>query len=123
MTAISLPFRIDGYGRVAATSNELSMWADRVRTVITTYTGERLLRPTYGTEMPEDLFLAIADTPESVFADLSNAFSKFLPDLDLVDIAVIEEDEENGSVSLEIIYQVSSVTGTPQTVSLNYQAG
>lgn len=122
MTAISLPFRIDGYGRVATTSSDLKIWADRVRAVVTTFTGERLMRPAYGTELPADLFTAIEDAPSLIYNDIQTAFQDYLPSLTLVDVVLVQEDEANGTVELEIQYQIPAVTSQTQTTSLTLQA-
>lgn len=121
MTAISLPFRIDGYGRVASTSSELKIWADRVRTVMTTFAGERVMRPAWGSDVPADLFEAIEETPTLLFDDIRAAFQDYLPSLNLVDVVVVDQDEENGSVELEVLYQVPQVTAETQTAGVVLQ--
>lgn len=122
MTAISLPFRIDGYGRVATTSNDLKIWADRVRSVVTTFVGERVMRPAWGTEVPADLFSAIEDAPSLVYNDIQVAFQDYLPSLTLVDVVLVDEDEANGTLELEIQYQVPAITPQTQTTSLTLQS-
>lgn len=122
MTAISLPFRIDGYGRVATTNSDLKVWADRVRAVVTTFVGERVMRPAWGTEVPADLFAAIEDAPSLVYNDIHTAFQDYLPSLTLIDVVLVDEDEGNGTLELEILYQVPSITSDTQTTSLTLQA-
>jgi len=120
MTAISLPFRIDGYGRVTATSDPSKIWADRVRSVLMTSLGERLMRPEFGSAVSEEVFDILDEVPELTYAAVSDAFTQFLPRLRLEDVQATQQDEENGSISLEISYQLPDLVQDPvtQTVSV-----
>lgn len=122
MIAISLPFRVDGYGRLATTTSDLKIWADRVRFVVTTFVGERIMRPTWGTNIPADLFVALEEAPTLVYGDIQTAFQDYLPTLSLVDIVVLDQDEENGTIEIEIQYQVPEITTDIQTTTTTLQA-
>lgn len=122
MKSISLPFRLDGYGRVAVTTDIKKIFADRVRTVISTYPGERVMRPTFGTFLPDDLFGDAESTESFISADVQDAFALWLPDLQFEDVEVIEKDGPNGSVEVRINYTapnvVSDANSPVYTVSL-----
>lgn len=120
MTAISLPFRIDGYGRVAVTSDPSKIWADRVRSVLMTSVGERLMRPFFGSTIADEVYDVLDEVPELVFATVSQAFSDYLPRLTFNDVAVVQEDDEDGTLSLEISYTLPDLVQDPvtQTVSI-----
>lgn len=117
MKAISLPFRLDSYGKIA-TSNELSkIWSDRVRTVVGTVIGERVMQPSFGCTLPQNLFDTVVVAPGYADGQLRAAFTEWLPELDFIGTAVVADDSENGSVSLEVSYQIPNYE---QTTPLTY---
>lgn len=120
MTAISLPFRIDGYGRVTSTTDPSKIWADRVRHVLLTSFGERLMRPGFGSSVTEEVYDIIDEIPELTYDAVGRAFADFLPRLQFNDVSLISEDEENGIISLEVSYTLPDLVQDPvtQTVSL-----
>lgn len=109
MRAISLPFRLDGYGNVASSSDMSRIWADRVRTVVSTYPGERVIRPTFGTRLPEDLYEALSETRELVTGQLSESFSAWLPEVEFNGIEIEEYDEGQGTVRMSVNYSVPNI--------------
>ena len=119
MTAISLPFRIDGYGRVTATSDPSKIWADRVRSVLMTSFGERVMRPYFGSTVADEVYDILDEVPELVFAAVSQAFSDFLPRLTFNDVVVVQEDEQNGTLSLEISYTLPDLVQDPVTETVS----
>ena len=74
--AISLPFSIDSYGNVASTKDQSKIWADRVRSVVGTTVGERLMRPDFGTSIPFATFsgreLVAEITRQELFASFES---------------------------------------------------
>lgn len=120
MTAISLPFRIDGYGRVASTTDPSKIWADRVRSVLMTSFGERIMRPGFGSSVSEEVYDLLDEVPELTYAAVAQAFSDFLPRLQFNDVQVVSEVEGDGTISLEVIYTLPDLVQDPvtQTVSL-----
>jgi phage baseplate assembly protein W len=119
MLAISLPFRFDSYGRVAVTQDPRKVWADRVRSVLTTYVGERVMRPEWGSDLPANIFAAIEDEPSLVAVDVEAAFTEYLPFAELEDVVLVEEDEENGEVTLEVIYRIPRISPDPLSTSIS----
>jgi uncharacterized protein len=109
MRAISLPFRFDGYGRVAASTDVARIWADRARTVVSTQPGERVMRPDYGCPLPEALFDTLEAMPELVEVEVSEAFQKWLPELRFDRIDLNYEDEANGEAEINIAYDIPTV--------------
>lgn len=120
MTAISLPFRIDGYGRVSATTDPKKMWADRVRIVLMTSFGERIMRPAFGSTVTDEVYDVMDEVPELVEAAVSTAFTDFLPRLTLNSVDLLDADPANGLISLEVSYSLPDIVQDPvtQTVSL-----
>lgn len=115
MRAISLPFRFDGYGTIASTSDLSRIWADKVRTVVSTYPGERVMRPTFGARLPDNLFEAIEDTEELVVTDITDAFTEWLPEVTFEGVSIEESDEPNGVVQISVNYTIPNVLGDPDS--------
>lgn len=109
MQAISLPFRIDGYGRVATTTSTSKIWADRARTVISTAVGERLMRPEFGCRLPDDVLGTLATTPELIDTQISQAFANWLPDLTYKGVTYYESDVSDGEVTVDVSYAIPTV--------------
>lgn len=111
--AISFPFRIDGYGRVASTRDPYRIWADRVRIALMTAYRERVMRPEYGCGLVAQTLENIEETPEVTYSEIARTFSEYLPTLTLVDVLKVSESPEIGEVSLEVVYQVPDVKVDP----------
>ena len=106
MTAISLPFRVDGYGRIATTSDVYKVYADRVRSLICTRIGERVMQPRYGSDITRELQDMMTQAPDLIDVQLQTAFLQWLPDLTYVSVDVTYEDEEAGEIRLDVTYEV-----------------
>jgi phage baseplate assembly protein W len=120
MRAISLPFRIDGYGRVASTEDVRAIWAGRVRIVITTVLGERLNRPDFGSDLSDSLFDGDDDLVEEIEASVSRSFSTWLPELTLESVDVVTTNMDVGDVDVEIGYRVPSVTTVTENLRIPF---
>lgn len=117
MRTISLPFRFDGYGHVATTTDIRRIWADRVRSVIATSMGERLMRPLYGTPTPVHLFRNTDGIETVLDVDLASAFSKWLPRLTYLGMTL--DDDDAGEVTVEVQYSLpESLQSEPDSVSV-----
>jgi len=119
MRAISLPFRIDGYGRVTSTTDPSKIWGDRVRAVLMTSLNGRIMRPLFGSTISEEVYDVLEEAPEIIFAAVSQAFSDFLPRLNFEDVVVVDEDAEDGLISLEISYTLPDIVQDPVTQTVN----
>lgn len=119
MRAISLPFRIDGYGRVTSTTDPSKIWADRVRTVLMTSLKGRIMRPLFGSTISEEVYDILDEAPEVIFAAVSQAFSDFLPRLNFEDVIVVDENAEDGTIYLEISYTLPDIVQDPVTQTVN----
>lgn len=103
--AISLPFRIDAFGTVAATIDQSKIWQDRVRSVIGTALGERVYQPDFGCNAALTAFDGIEDAISSIETDITVAMQQFLPLLALQSV-VVEFDEGTNTISAEVQYSV-----------------
>lgn len=100
--AISLPFKIDANGKIAATADPQTIWRDRVRSVIGTSLGQRVYRPSFGCEATNSIFEAEEDVRNEVEGQVVKAFQSFLPLLALRDVTSRIEQS-----SLRIIVEIS----------------
>lgn len=117
MKSISLPFRIDGYGRVASTSDLTKIWQDRVRSVVATSLGERLMRPSFGCPTPVQLFQN-TDMIETVLdVDVAAAFTRWLPDL-RYDGLYFYSAPDSSDVEVEIRYSIPDRASSQGSVNI-----
>lgn len=106
--AISFPFRIDEFGKVATTISEEKIWADRVRSVVGTTIGERVFRADFGTIIASQMFESAEIVEETIRSEISRAFSKYLSSLTLSDVFITFDDRQT---LLEVDVQYTLPTG------------
>lgn len=100
---ISLPFSIDPYGRVAQTSDQTKIWADKVRSVVGTALNERVMRPLFGTDIPLAVFENQSDAQGIVQNLVSTSFTSQLPRLALQTVSSVF-DEYTSTLNVEVVY-------------------
>jgi phage baseplate assembly protein W len=103
--ALSYPFRLDDYGNIASTSDQTKIWADRVRSVIGTVIGERVMRPEFGTKVSFAAFATRTAMEDIVRREVERGFYIHLPLLTVLDITFDFNDVEN-LVSANITYEL-----------------
>jgi phage baseplate assembly protein W len=118
MKAISVPFRFDGYGNVATSTTASKIWAGRVRSVLGTPIGQRVMRSDFGSNLPNNLFDVAVTAPGFIEAGVTSAASRWLPDVEIVDVSVTEDNTND--VSVNITYQTpeSTMSGTTYSVRI-----
>jgi phage baseplate assembly protein W len=114
--AISLPFSFDVNGAVTTTTDDKKVVQDRVVVALMTLLGERVMRPTYGTNARSLAFENISSVPTAMEQYVQIGFSEWLPYLNLlsVDTGV---DLDSNSIVLTVTYNYGPST-TPVTVSV-----
>lgn len=103
--AMSLPFKVDSTGRIAATADQAKIWRDRVKSVIGTAYGQRVYRPNYGCEIVGSIFDGDFDVINEVEDKVSTAFSRHLPALQLTGVTARIE-QESRVVLVDIEYTI-----------------
>jgi len=103
MKSISLPFRIDGYGKVITTTDPQKVWADRTKAAVTTPLGTRIMRPSYGCATPLQLFGNTEDAAITFDSDVTSTFSQWLPDLKYLGVDIMQ-DPVSAEVSVSVNY-------------------
>jgi phage baseplate assembly protein W len=115
--AMKLPFTLDGYGNVANTSDQSEIWEARVKSAVGTAIGERVMRPGYGTRIPELFF----DTQDALDAgikkEVASVFDSYLPVLTLNSVTV-EYNELFGETKATISYSLPNQKSTTTSVSI-----
>jgi len=116
--AISLPFSIDSYGNVASTKDQSKIWADRVRSVVGTTVGERLMRPDFGTSIPFATFSGRELVADITRQELFASFAKFLPALTLESVEISFNEDDH--VYAEVRYTLPNQQEMTLSVGLAY---
>jgi len=101
--AISLPFKLDANGKVAATVDSATIWRDRVKSVIGTSLGQRVYRPSFGCEATNSIFDNEEDVLSDVEGQVTTAFQTFLPILSLREVSS-QLEQESRRIFIEIRY-------------------
>jgi phage baseplate assembly protein W len=113
------PFAIDPSGNVATTTASGKVWADRVAAAIGTRLGERVMRSSFGSMVPDGLFADSEADATDVQGHVATTFSQWLPQLTLSTVQVAGPDS-SGVLRVDIDYntpnalpgQASVVVGT-----------
>lgn len=92
--AISLPFSFNQSGAISYTTDEKKIWTDRVVLTLMTRLNERVMRPTFGSEVPSAAFETMDGARVLIQKSVAAAFSRWLPTLVLVGVEVQEVDGE-----------------------------
>jgi phage baseplate assembly protein W len=107
--AISLPFSLsESYG-ISFTTNQNKIYKDRVFLAVMTGLNERVMRPTYGTQIKTAIFENEAVAIPIVDATVRAAFSQWLPSLVLQDL-YIELDLNTMHLNITINYKLPNET-------------
>ena len=115
--AISLPFRIDDFGGVANTSNQINIWADRARSAIGTALAERIMRPDFGTEIPATSFDSVSNMQNLIEPEINKAFQTWLPLLELNSVTV-SYDEPSNYITAEVLYTLPNREQTSVSIGV-----
>jgi phage baseplate assembly protein W len=115
--AISLPFSIDDFGGFSSTTSQSKIWADRVRSAVGTLLAERVIRPTYGTEIPEGLFDSIESASGRIEPIVEDVFNTYLSPLELEEVQVTLDDL-NGTFYIDVLYLLPNKEQTSVSIGL-----
>lgn len=120
--AIALPFALDNYGNVRKTYDQTKIWADRVRSVIGTLRGERVMRAAFGTNLPTHVFDTDAVAVENISREVRGAFASHLSKLTLSEVNV-SFDDATATVNIDVVYDLPNQTQMTTSVGIAYIAG
>jgi phage baseplate assembly protein W len=114
--AISLPFNFDEAGAISYTEDPAKMWQDRVVIAVMTGLGERVMRPTFGSDAGKTVGENINDAMSIIRQSITVAFSRWLKDLALLEVTG-SIDEYDGYLVVQIKYNYRDQNLT-QTVNI-----
>ena len=102
-SAISLPFQFDATGSIASSTNIGKIWEDRVIITVMTSIGERVMRPSFGSDAPKTVGESINDALALIRQSVGVAFSRWLTALTLLQVTG-EIDPTDGYLVVGIKY-------------------
>jgi len=115
--AISLPFKLDSYGKISTSSTLSDIWSDRVLSVMGTLKGERVMEPDFGTNLATFVYGNTSGLETSIETEVEQGFIKFLPLLNLVSTEVVA-NELSGSLDIVITYELPNEEEQTTVVAL-----
>ena len=96
-------------GATMATNDYRTIWKDRVYVALLTGLGERVMDPTYGTQVTASVFETEDRAALMSKESISSAFGKWLPDLTLRAVAA-DYDYANGALVIKVDYTLPDET-------------
>ena len=113
--AITLPFTIGPNG-IQKTEDYSKIWKDRVYGVVLTSLNERVMAPTFGTQVKSTLFETEDEAVDRSRQSIQIGFDKWLSALTLNSVTGFLDSDE-GNLNIEVLY---SIPGTidEQSVTL-----
>lgn len=113
------PFTIDGTGKVAVTSDRGRQMALRVRSVLATRPGERVMRPTYGAGVTNYIFDVDDPMQASILMTaVEQALQVWEPEIVVDSVTVDPGDMADGIIALQVSYSLRS-TGELETAVIS----
>ena len=111
--AISLPFNFDEAGSISTTEDPAKIWQDRVVIAVMTGLGERVMRPTFGSDASKTVGENLNDALSIIRQSISVAFSRWLKDLTLIEVnGSVDEYDGHLVVQIKYNYRDQNVTKT-----------
>ena len=114
-TTLSLPFKVTSYGTVMSTTEQAKIWSDRVRAVIGTNLGERIMDPEFGTLVPEAFMQTTDDAESLIKTEVERACATELTQLTFSSVTNTF-DEYTNNLNVSITYSLPNSEET--TVSI-----
>ena len=114
--SVTMPFRFDEFGKVATTTDTKRIWRDRVLLVLLTRFNEKLMTPSFGSDLGSTVFENADMATEIATKTISIAFNKWLTSLELKGITPTY-DYTTGTLEVSLMYALPS--GEVDTVTFN----
>jgi phage baseplate assembly protein W len=117
---LSYPFSIATNGAVATSTDPRKIWQDRVRAVINTQVGDRVMRPGFGTNTAGAVMNYGTPAQNELTQNIKTAFVTWLPSLNVNNIDV-SMDDASAVLTVQVWFTLPS--GEQTTASVSYDAG
>jgi phage baseplate assembly protein W len=121
--AIALPFRFTSSGGVNTTVDEKKIWSDRVLSAIFTRTSERVMNYAYGSPVSGLVFEPENVAIKEAKLSISEAFTKWLPNLRLTSVTAAMEMVELADAALVISIEYVLPSGEKTTTVARVKSG
>jgi phage baseplate assembly protein W len=119
--AISLPFGFNESGGISFTTDIKKIWQDRVVIAVMTSLGERVMQPSFGSDVKIATFESIENAKVTIRQAITVAFSRWLTQLSLTAVEAYF-DEAESALNIEVTYNYGAAlddTVTIKTAILN----
>ena len=119
MSYLDLPFHIDGSGRTATTQGRARRVRNLLEAVLFTAPGERVMRPDFGSGIPDMLFDSNSEALETAADFLIRAsVQRYLSDVLVLDALEVSRNE--GELNITVTY---SLTGEEERQTETFTRG
>lgn len=121
---ISLPFRLDNQGRVAATSDPEAIGRSHLTTFLLTDPGERVMRPEWGTPIRSTVFEPLDELTASLLLErIRDRVKKNVPGVVIQRISSpIDSDSATLQVTVEFALAVGAGEGAVRSTTITMGA-
>jgi uncharacterized protein len=119
MAELFYPFSLSPTGSIASTGANPSLEAQQhVDALVSTQEGERVMLPTYGVNVAQNLFL---NNPDAIAAAISNDVQKQMaiwePSVKVISVNPVYSDLQEGFVNISVDYAIAASPLTPNNVN------
>lgn len=113
------PFSLSQTGGIATTGDSPSLEAQQhVDALVSTSQGERVMMPTYGVDIAQNLF---ANNPDAIAAAIGNDVNQQMaiwePSIKVISVNPVYSDLQEGFVNIEVDYAITASPITPSNVN------
>lgn len=115
-SVISMPFSFNEFGQVSTTTDPKKLWRDRIFLVLLTKFNEKLMTPSFGSDLSSVLFENSAAAAEIAVKTINIAFNQWLSSLKLNSITPLY-NYDTGFLEITLLYSLPS--GETDTVTIN----
>lgn len=103
---IHFPLQINPRGGIALSSAERDI-EQAIRIILETVPGERVMRPEFGCQVHELVFAPNDATTEGLIIHyVQKALERWEPRIELIEVDVSRDREQDGTLLIEITYQI-----------------
>lgn len=115
--ALRFPMAFDSLGGLLTTTDENTIWNDRVKMALGTRLGERVMRPLYGSSIGDKVFGTVSNMQETIEKESVRIFHDNFPLLTFKEVS-FDFDEKTGFLSVEVVYALPNTTEVTTAVGV-----
>lgn len=108
-TNFLVPFALDGKGSIATTSDNDVIAMQRIRALMATSPGSRVMLPDYGVNLPGYLFNAdLPGSSDKLANDIHSAIDTWEPSISVIEVTPVTNSEATGFEDVHVEFTTSS---------------